>query len=57
MEEGGLAISSGLKINDPFRPQTCRFGDLDCMVETGKDCASMGAVYEITCKECNTKID
>ena len=57
MEEGELLISSGLKINDPFRPKPCRFGDLNCIVETGKDCASMGIVYEITCKECNNKID
>ena len=57
VEEGGLPISVGLKANDPFRPQSCRFGDDKCMVEVGKDCATMGIIYEITCSTCQTPIE
>ena len=39
VEEGGLPISVGLRTNDPFRPQSCRYEDNKCMVESGKDCA------------------
>ena len=39
MEEGGLPISIGLRVNDPFHPGSCRFGDTKCIVENGKDCS------------------
>ena len=57
IEEVGLPISAGLKLNDPFRPHKCRFGDNTCLVEPGKDCAKMGVIYEITCRTCNHEID
>ena len=57
MEEGGLPISAGLKVNDPFKPDTCRYGDSKCIVENGKDCATMGILYEITCQSCSEVIE
>ena len=49
-------MSAGLKVNDPFKPRTCRFGDSECLVEPGKDCATMGIIYEITCLSCNQEV-
>ena len=57
MEEGGVPISAGLKRNDPFFSGGCRFGDPDCIVEGGKDCATMQVVYEITCNKCQQSVD
>ena len=49
VEEGGLPVTATLRRTDPFHPGTCRFQDPDCIVETGKDCAQTGCIYEITC--------
>ena len=32
-EEGGMPVSAGLKVTDPFKPETCWFGNPNCMVE------------------------
>ena len=57
VEEGGLPVSVGLRVNDPFHPGTWRYGHKECIVEKGKDCATMGILYEITCKSCNEVIE
>ena len=44
MEEGGAPTTAGLRVNDPFYPGSCRFGDPKCIVESGKDCGTMGIV-------------
>ena len=55
-EDGGLPITSSLRRTDPFKKSECRFKDPTCMVETNKDCAKTGVLYEITCKTCNMKV-
>ena len=57
IEEGGLPISAGLRVNDPFRSQTCRYGNSKCIVESNKDCGTMGVVYEITCNNCQEAVN
>ena len=42
---------------DPFRNKSCRFEDENCMVDSDKDCAQMGVIYEITCNECQDPIN
>ena len=56
MEEGGVPITAGLKKNDPFFSGGCRFGDSKCIVENGKDCATMQIIYEITCNACQVNV-
>ena len=56
MEEGGLPISVGLRVNDPFYPGSCRYGDPKCIVENNKDCGQMRNVYEITCFNCQEAV-
>ena len=55
-EDGGLPVICSLRRTDPFRVPECRFKDPDCLVESGKDCAKTGVLYEISCKACNQKI-
>ena len=51
-----MPISIGLKRSDPFRHDQCRFGSDKCIIEKGKDCSTMGVIYEITCKNCQENI-
>ena len=55
-EDGGTPAIASLKKKDPFRNPRCRFGMEECMVENGRDCATQGIIYEISCKECNQSI-
>ena len=57
MEEGRTPIIVSVKQTDPFRKQESRFGDKSCMVESSRDCSIMGAVYEITCNQCNEPVN
>ena len=52
-EDGGLPVTAGLRKTDPFRRPSCRFNDPSCIVESTKDCAKTGILYEITCVTCN----
>ena len=45
-----------LKVTDPHKKDECQYGDKDCWVEGGK-CSEMGALYVITCKTCDQKVD
>ena len=56
MEEGGLPVTVGLRVNDPFHPGSCRYGDPKCIVEQNKDCGLMGNIYEITCNSCQEAV-
>ena len=56
-EDGGTPILSGLRKAEPFHPQQCRYKDPNCIVESGKDCAKTGVIYEITCTVCSDLID
>ena len=42
---------------NPFFPGECRFKDPNCPVEKGKDCATQGVLYEITCNACKDPVD
>ena len=42
----------GLRKTDPFHNETYRYGDPNCLIEEGKDCAQSGLIYEITCRSC-----
>ena len=46
----------GLRVNDPFHPGSCRFGDPKCIVESNKDCGQMGNIYKITCMTCQEAV-
>ena len=56
VEDGGLPVTATLRRTDPFHPGTCRFQDPNCIVETGKDCAQTGCIYEITCSSCQEAV-
>ena len=55
-EDGGLPVTSSLRRTDPFRRAECRYKDPTCMVDPTKDCAKCSVIYEITCKDCNQKV-
>ena len=57
VEEGGTPVLAFARKTDPFRNRCCRFEDENCIVESDKDCAQMGAIYEITCNECQDLIN
>ena len=56
MEEGGLPLTSGLKVLDPRKTEGCQFGDPECWVQ-GDKCSSMGCVYCVTCNTCKETLD
>ena len=45
-----------LRTSDPFKKEGCRFNDGKCMVESGKDYAVMGDIYDITYKTCKEPV-
>ena len=51
-EDGGMPVSALLRKHDPFRKAECRFKEPNCIIETGKDCAKQGVLYEILCVAC-----
>ena len=58
VEDGGLPITSGLKIGDSGRNQgSFLFDDNECIVQKPYQCDRMGAVYKIQCEACNEVID
>ena len=57
VEEGGTPVLAFARKTDPFRKEQCRYEDDQCIVESKKDCATMGAVYEITCDSCQDPIN
>ena len=57
IEDGGKPLIGFLKQTDPFKPSICRYGDPQCIVEQGKDCAKQSVVYEITCNQCNEPVN
>ena len=56
-EDGGRPAMACLRETDPFFKGGCRFGDTSCPVETNKDCAVQGVLYEITCNTCTEPVE
>ena len=52
MEDGGLPVTLGLRVKDPFRHEGCTFNNPDCIVDAAMDCSKQDAVYSITCGGC-----
>jgi hypothetical protein len=52
VEGGGVPITRGLKLGNPFRKDGCAFKDPNCRVSPKVDCGKMGAVYAVTCDIC-----
>ena len=57
VEEGGLPVSIGLKLANPFKTDGCQFGDNNCLIQDDHDCGTMGAVYCIKCLGCKAELD
>ena len=56
-EDGGRPAISSIREKDPFFGGGCRFQDDTCPVESGRDCATQGVLYEITCNACRDPVD
>ena len=52
IEDGGMPILCGLKVNDPMRPNGCIFGNPECIVRNDINCDKTGVVYRIECETC-----
>ena len=52
-EKGGLPVSIGLKIKDPFKLNGCDFGDDNCPVDGKQLCSTMGSCYRAICESTN----
>ena len=56
VEEGGLPVTLGLRVKDPFRRDGCTFKDPECMVDAGVNCSKQDSVYCITCDGCQENV-
>ena len=52
VEEGGLPVTIGLRVKNPFRKDICVFKDPEYPVYTRVDCSRQDTVYSITCGGC-----
>ena len=52
LEEGGIPVTLGLKLNDPFLTSGCQFGAEKCLISEKHKCNATRAVYTIKCKTC-----
>ena len=51
IEQGGSGILSTITKNDPFKPNSCRWGE-SCHVSPEHDCMTSDTTYTITCQTC-----
>ena len=56
IEDGGLPVTLGAKLRDPFRTPQCTYKDPQCIVDVRADCSQQAQVYICTCLGCSEEI-
>ena len=51
VEKGGVSLTSGISVSDPFKPLECRWKE-DCLVDKEQDCMTEQVTYKIDCITC-----